>query len=92
MSNIEAITFNTGRAYTVGGQPISAAFDAETGVIAFVDHARLIEGVIRNRTRLSQAAIMAAYDGGAYEMPRREDLPLIDVARLADQASRYHLA
>jgi len=91
-SKIETITFNTGRAYAVSGQPISAAFDAETGTIAFVDHARLIEGVIRNRTRLSQAGIMAAYDGGAYEMPRREDLPLIDVARLADQASRYHLA
>lgn len=93
MSNkFETITFNTGRAYAVSGQPISAAFDAETGVIAFVDHARLIEGVIRNRTRMSQEAIMAAYDGGAYEMPRREDLPLIDIARLADQASRYNFA
>lgn len=93
MSNkFETITFNTGRAYAVSGQPISAAFDAETGVIAFVDHARSIEGVIRNRTRMSQAVIMAAYDGGAYEMPGREDLSLIDIARLADQASRYNFA
>lgn len=91
-SKIEIIMFNTGRAYAASGQPISAAFDVESGTIAFVDHARLIEGVIRDRTRLSQAVIMAAYDGGAYEMPSQEDYALIDAARLADQASRYNLA
>jgi hypothetical protein len=82
------LTFNTGRAYATSGQPISAAFDAESGTIAFVDHARFIEGIIRGRSIFSQAVIMAAYDAGAYEMPRPADFPLIDLARSADQASR----
>ena len=56
---IQTIAFNTGRKYAANGQPISAAFDPETGTIAFVDHARMIHGVIRDRTRLSQAAVMA---------------------------------
>lgn len=74
------IAFNTGRKYAANGQPITAAFDPETGTIAFVDHARLIEGVIRNRTRLSAATLLAAYDSGRYEMPYRADRELVAVA------------
>jgi hypothetical protein len=78
---IQTIAFNTGRKYAANGQPISAAFDPETGTIAFVDHARMIHGVIRDRTRLSQAAVMAAYDANAYKMPHTmEDLALVKVA------------
>jgi hypothetical protein len=80
---METIAFNTGRAYAANGQPISAVFDDASGTIAFVDHARSIEGVMRDRTRLSQAAVMAAYDAGRYDMPRAADLPLIAAARAA---------
>ena len=80
---METIAFNTGRKYAASGQPISAAFDAASGAIAFVDHARLIEGVLRDRTRLSQAAVMLAYDAGRYDMPRAADMPLINAARAA---------
>ena len=80
---METIAFNTGRKYAAFGQPISAAFDAASGAIAFVDHARLIEGVLRDRTRFSQAAVMAAYDAGRYDMPRAADMPLINAARAA---------
>ena len=77
------LTFNTGRAYAANGQPISAAFDPATGVVAFVDHARLIEGMIRGCTIFSQAGIMSAYDAHRYEMPRGADLPLLKAARAA---------
>jgi hypothetical protein len=80
---METIAFNTGRKYAANGQPVSAAFDAASGAIAFVDHARLIEGVLRDRTPLSQAAVMAAYDAGRYDMPRAADMPLINAARAA---------
>lgn len=82
-TNYQTVTFNTGRQYSAEGQPISAAFDPETGTIAFVDFGRLIEGVIRNRTKITKALVMAAYDAGAYEMPSARDMPLINAARIA---------
>jgi hypothetical protein len=78
---IETIAFNTGRKYAADGQPITAARDPATGDVAFVDHARLIEGILRDRPRLSAATLLAAYDAGRYEMPRAADLALIAAAR-----------
>ena len=77
----ETLAFNTGRKYAANGQPITAVRDPATGDIAFVDHARMIEGVLRDRPRLSAATLLAAYDAGRYEMPRASDLSLIAAAR-----------
>ena len=79
------LTFNTGRAYAANGQPISAAFDPATGDVAFVDHARLIEGMIREclPELFTRAFIQLAYDAGKYEMPRGADLPLLKAAHAA---------
>ena len=79
----DTLAFNTGRKYAAFGQPITAARDPETGDVAFVDHARMIHGVIRNLGRLTAAKVLAAYDAGAYEMPRSADLALIRAANAA---------
>ena len=83
---LETIAFNTGRKYAANGQPITAVRDPATGDIAFVDHARLIEGILRDRPRLSAATLLSAYDAGRYEMPRVSDRPLVSAAWQAAKA------
>lgn len=81
----DTLAFNTGRKYAAFGQPISAARDPSTGDVAFVDHARMIHGVIRDidPAFFTRAVILARYDAHRYEMPRAADLALIRAANAA---------
>jgi hypothetical protein len=76
------LSFNTARKYAANGQPITAAFDPATGTVAFVDHARLIEGVIRDLSPelFTRAVVLSRYDHNHYDYPCREDLPLLRAA------------
>lgn len=84
-NQIQTLSFNTGRKYAADGQPISAAFDPETGTVAFVDHARMIEGIIREMSSyfFTSGVVLGAYDTGRYELPRSADLPLLRAAHKA---------
>jgi hypothetical protein len=74
------LSFNTGRKYAPHGQPITAARDPATGDVAFVDHGRMIEGIIRGCDQFSQTSVIAAYDARKYEMPREADRSLVAAA------------
>lgn len=76
----DTLSFNTGRKYAANGQPITAARDPATGDVAFVDHGRLIEGIIRGCAQFSQTSVTAAYDAGRYEMPYPSDRSLVAAA------------
>ena len=84
----DTLAFNTGRKYAANGQPITAVRDPATGDVAFVDHARMIEGVIRDVSPafFTRAVILAAYDAGRYEMPRGADRPLVSAVWQAAKA------
>lgn len=70
LSDVRA--FNTGRHYSTDGQPISWLLVEHDGkrFVAFVDHARMIDGVIPvyfgNLDIISHDWVLASYDGYHY--------------------------
>jgi hypothetical protein len=63
----KTLAFNTGRQYSAAGQRIAAGL-LDDGDILFVDIDRGLEYLIpASVSNFTQAAIMAAYDGGAVE-------------------------
>ena len=78
---MKTLAFNTGRAYSMIGQPIFSVFDEERSVIAFFDSIREIEGVLHdcNAECFSQSYIMSKYDAGEYGFPMPWDAPAFSI-------------
>jgi hypothetical protein len=66
--NYTGIFFNTGRYYDKHGQRITAVkLQGYPDTVLFVDHSRMVSGVIRNFNHdLDPYTVMAAYDHGLY--------------------------
>lgn len=85
----QTVTWNTGRKYSAAGQRISAVVSLY-GWIAFVDHDRMIDGIVRggHHGDLSESEIrdrvMTAYDNNLYDYPRENrEYEAIGLARAA---------
>ena len=86
VKKMQSLAFNTGRAYSMIGQPIFSVFDEERNVIAFYDPMREISGVLHDCTRecFNQSYIMAKYDAGEYGFPMERDAPAFAILKILD--------
>jgi hypothetical protein len=88
VKKMQSLTFNTGRAYSMIGQPIFSVFDEERSVIAFLDPIREIEGVLHDCTIecFNQSYIMSKYDVGEYGFPMPWDAPAFAIIKMLDDS------